>query len=1240
MKPYIKRLLVLLFTSFSLIIANEKSVSIIIDENETINNTLNLLTKADVLNFGDYNSEGLAYFFRVNTFSVDLTTGGMDLTLNTTAYIGYATEIIGADISVNITLDISADFDLVYDSGVYKLILDNFYLNPNIENWPDEYLPSIPDFFNLYAATCLENLVLFTIPNPFPEIDPNLFETTAPLIELTDDAIIVYLTVQSMTVLANKDINNQDEYLGGTLSLYNTSNSTLNKLNKPSPSTVSVNAGDTYHAKTHSIELSGLYHKTWTEDIDYKLTTTTFPMENYYIEQNIIAYFDEKNSVTMSVNPSSVTNEVIQYHDPWYYNESTQTQPDCYRTISPGTYSVFLDQNENFYDNIPIYSLKAPHCGGITQNVIYGFSEWEAFDDSDQPVSTNSEWIHIEHPGEHETSVVFKKAGVKIQAKYIAANEQENYQLELEDNISFPAGGEYEIASGFQIVTDNLVEIIGSPGNEIVFNYSDESNTEILFNSYDNMNLQYVRFNNFKTEPIFLVNETASIDHCVFNNCDETLSGDCGDMVIANCTFYESDINSEFDIYSNQNFECFNCIFDNCHVHHNLTNISYCLGHNVTGIVMYYLDDCISGDPLFIDPGNGDFHIHVGSPCKDAGDPDTQYNDPDGTRSDMGAYYFPQLSGTISENKTMETDFSLGGNITVSSGVTLTLNPGVTVSGNDKKITVYGTLDVNGTANARVDISDTYIYGGSGSTVEIDYADISDSYSNGLEIYDGIGKVSHSTFVNNNTYGLKFSSPRTGSEIGYSTFSDNISGAYISGSALSIHDNSMTNNDFYGLYLVCFNGTVSDNWFENNKYGIRFSNGGNADLTTVGPYPWAIQGDPGEQNLNNIFRNNIYYGILVYSSTTPMLGTYGPSGGLYRGGYNAFINAGASYYIKSYNSSLLDIRINFWDVPASSVLNQVDGNFYTSNYYNLYIDPGSLSKTNSGSSSQMDCTYEYDLSPLEKQLFEGDSLMFDSLYSEAFKIYDYIIDNSPDADEARVALNRIIYIYWNQEKQDELVSYLNGLHSKYPKNLIGTIAYDYTTPLFAMEGNIDKAICRNDEVVDIYDILNEPDYAAEALFENMTLYESVTSDSSAPGGLPKESTAVVISKVNDYKTRILSNYPKTGVAEFLREMYNIPVPVEIDLPEEFALHSAYPNPFNPMTTIEYDLPVESGVTLIIYDILGREVKRLVDTKAPAGFYRAIWDGRNKQGQLVSSGVYIYRIHAGGFTMTNKMIFMR
>lgn len=89
------------------------------------------------------------------------------------------------------------------------------------------------------------------------------------------------------------------------------------------------------------------------------------------------------------------------------------------------------------------------------------------------------------------------------------------------------------------------------------------------------------------------------------------------------------------------------------------------------------------------------------------------------------------------------------------------------------------------------------------------------------------------------------------------------------------------------------------------------------------------------------------------------------------------------------------------------------------------------------------------------------------------------------------------------------------------------------------------------------------------------------------------------------------------------------------LPTEFALSNNYPNPFNPTTTIKYDLPKESQVTLKIYDILGREVATLVNGKQNAGFYQVRFDASR-----LASGVYVYRIMAGDFVQTKKMMLMK
>jgi len=94
------------------------------------------------------------------------------------------------------------------------------------------------------------------------------------------------------------------------------------------------------------------------------------------------------------------------------------------------------------------------------------------------------------------------------------------------------------------------------------------------------------------------------------------------------------------------------------------------------------------------------------------------------------------------------------------------------------------------------------------------------------------------------------------------------------------------------------------------------------------------------------------------------------------------------------------------------------------------------------------------------------------------------------------------------------------------------------------------------------------------------------------------------------------------------------------IPEEFTLHQNYPNPFNPVTTINYDLPQQTHVNLMIYDILGREVVKLVSEEMPAGYKSVIWNTRNSLGTPVSAGIYFYQIQTKDFVKTRKMVLLK
>jgi len=94
------------------------------------------------------------------------------------------------------------------------------------------------------------------------------------------------------------------------------------------------------------------------------------------------------------------------------------------------------------------------------------------------------------------------------------------------------------------------------------------------------------------------------------------------------------------------------------------------------------------------------------------------------------------------------------------------------------------------------------------------------------------------------------------------------------------------------------------------------------------------------------------------------------------------------------------------------------------------------------------------------------------------------------------------------------------------------------------------------------------------------------------------------------------------------------------VPEVFALGQNYPNPFNPQTTISYQVPQESAVKITIYDLTGRVVRELVNQRQTAGSHTAVWDGTNKAGAKVASGVYLYQMKAGEFVQTRKLTLMK
>ena len=116
-------------------------------------------------------------------------------------------------------------------------------------------------------------------------------------------------------------------------------------------------------------------------------------------------------------------------------------------------------------------------------------------------------------------------------------------------------------------------------------------------------------------------------------------------------------------------------------------------------------------------------------------------------------------------------------------------------------------------------------------------------------------------------------------------------------------------------------------------------------------------------------------------------------------------------------------------------------------------------------------------------------------------------------------------------------------------------------------------------------------------------------------------------------TQVCYLYDPTGMSNSIEK--------DINSINSFKLYQNFPNPFNPTTTISFKISQSSNVSLIIYDLLGREINRLIDNRLYAsGTYQIVWNGKDQFGIPVSSGMYLYRLEASDKIITRKMLLIK
>jgi len=152
----------------------------------------------------------------------------------------------------------------------------------------------------------------------------------------------------------------------------------------------------------------------------------------------------------------------------------------------------------------------------------------------------------------------------------------------------------------------------------------------------------------------------------------------------------------------------------------------------------------------------------------------------------------------------------------------------------------------------------------------------------------------------------------------------------------------------------------------------------------------------------------------------------------------------------------------------------------------------------------------------------------------------------------------------------------------------------------------------------------------KGLFISETAYISPTDDKEiifSMKSLDRNNASIDVGyKIYDQNNQIISSG---------RKMIEV-----IAIPDEFALHQNYPNPFNPTTRINYDVPEDGQLQMVIYDLMGREVATLLNKPQTAGYHHILWNGLNNQGNNISAGLYFCQLRGKNYTKTIKMLLLK
>ncbi|MFA6979825.1 MAG: TIGR03790 family protein [Ignavibacteriaceae bacterium] len=604
---------------------------------------------------------------------------------------------------------------------------------------------------------------------------------------------------------------------------------------------------------------------------------------------------------------------------------------------------------------------------------------------------------------------------------------------------------------------------------------------------------------------------------------------------------------------------------------------------------------------------------------------------------------------TLTENKTLTGTNLVTGVITVPSGKTLTIaanavinfkhNGSLIVNGtlvvqsgaslrftNGAYLTINGTLNATGISTNKITfdrIGTTGSWGGivfnSGSSGSVEYCNISHA-TNGITCSSTLPMIRYNTIANNAT-GIYVSNVGTPSnEISYNTIQSNTyQGISLYYASPKIYSNAINSNAYYGISCRYYS---SPYLYGNTITGHPSSALSCYYYSSARLVPWNAYGYYWGAGRNKI-KNNTGHGINASYWSNLYLGS-SPYGG-----HNSICN-NTGYELRAYYGCTITAEINWWganppntnefDIYQSTIdYAPADTTDWNPDNQSIVRGPNGISNSSTTNSVKSDLDKAY-------------GLQSEGKFDEAIAVYDSYINANPTDSKSAYALVRIDECYKLSGREGAAIYLDNTIKTKANKNNeFDAVSLELKNHYLIQDKKFEEAVNNLNKLAVTYK--TNKDVEKHSLFNAGYVYLKYLNDYKNATDKFDELAAKYPDDELVFESKYLlgnldaNNRQKLASPNISKS--NLPVPTE------YALDQNYPNPFNPATTISYQLPKSGSVTLKIFDILGNEVKTLVNEQKEMGRYTVQFDAGS-----LASGMYVYQLRVNDYTSTKKMLLLK